>query len=124
MMNEKIITGLTALIVALIGGSVLSRLHGNGDRINHIGDRVFLGLLSIPLIPILVHFISPSLNPCLKFLSTGPVWVYVSLLAKEDWKTKSNDRSPFTRNLFIGITAIYLIIVVVAFATNSFDIVK
>lgn len=87
------VTALVPIIVALIAGSAVSRIHGGK---NPIGDRIFLGLLSVPFIVIFVHSVNEQLHVVAQLLSAAPVIIYVTLLAKEDW------HSNFTKILYIS----------------------
>jgi hypothetical protein len=86
-------TALATIIVALILGSAVSRIHGAN---NPIGDRIFLGLLSVPFIVIFVNSIEKNLNLWAKLLPVAPVIIYTTLLAKEDW------HSNFTKIIYIS----------------------
>lgn len=87
------ITVFGTIIVALILGSAVSRIHGGN---NPIGDRVFLALLSVPFIVIFVNSIGKGLNFLAILLPAVPVVIYATLLAKEDWN------SNFTKIIYIS----------------------
>ena len=55
-----------------------------------MGNRVFPGFLAVPFIAFLVHALNPGkkTTPWLEILAIGPVWLYVSMPAAEDWKRR------------------------------------
>lgn len=99
-------TALATIIVALIAGSAVSRVHGEG---RHIGDRIFLGFLSIPFIVILVNSVDSNLNLWTKLLPAFPVIIYVTLLAREDW------HSHFTKILYISTLLVNIVFIYMFF---------
>lgn len=108
------ITALATIIIALIAGSAVSRVHGRvHGGTNHIGDRIFLGLLSVPFIIFFVDSIAKDLNPWAKLLTTAPVIIYVTLLLKQDWHSTSNFSKILyfsTMPLSVGFAVIYLFV--------------
>ena len=94
---------------------MFGRLHGreaDGSKIPSIGDRVFAGLLALPLIFILVQQVFRDAPLLLKLLAPGPVAIYVFQLARTDWKDK--DRYHFTKALFIAVMFLYGVMFLVA----------
>lgn len=94
-------TALAAIIVALILGSAVSKIHGvkktdNESDYRPIGDRIFLGLLSVPFIVIFINAIDKYLNLWAKLLPAAPVIIYATLLAREDW------HSNFTKIIYVS----------------------
>jgi len=96
-------TALATIIVALILGSAVGKIHGNR---NPIGDRIFLGLLSVPFIVILINAIDKNLHFLVKLLPAIPVVVYTTLLLIEDNSSKSSDSTNSSKSGFS--TAIYI----------------
>ena len=100
------VTALATIIVALIAGSAVSRIHGGS---NPIGDRIFLGLLSIPFIVIFVNSVDKDLNLWAKLLPATPVIIYATLLAKQDW------HSNFTKILYINTILVNIVFIYIFF---------
>jgi DMSO reductase anchor subunit len=100
------VTALAAIITALILGSAVGKIHGNN---NPIGDRIFLGLLSVPFIVILINAIDKNLHWLVKLLPAAPVIIYATLLAKEDW------HSNFTKIIYISTILVNIVFVCVFF---------
>jgi len=112
------VTALAAIIAALILGSAVSKIHGYkkpdsafDDKLvdTPIGDRIFLGLLSVPYIVILINAIDKNLHWLVKLLPAAPVIIYATLLAKEDW------HSNFTKIIYISTILVNIVFLCVFF---------
>lgn len=118
-MLEKVTVGIATFAAALIIGAVFGRLHKGTPQ--PIGDRVLSGLLSLPLILILVHLAFPCLHTSLKLIAPVPMAIYTVSLASTDWKWKQNKKDPFTRNLVIAVLVLYILAFVVALSTGALE---
>lgn len=104
---------LAGAVVALVLALSVSAITGQGERGERpIGDRIMLGALSLPLWPLVVHFVLPDVTWFFKLWAGAPLLFYLGLLANEDWDHQ------FTRRLVYGLGAIYLVAGVV-FAVGS-----
>jgi Na+/H+-dicarboxylate symporter len=108
---DNLFTALATIIVALILGSAVSKIH---DRNNPIGDRIFLGLLSVPFIVILINAIDKNLHWLVKLLPTIPVVVYTTLLLLEDNSSKSS-KSVFSIAIYVSTILVNIVFLCVFF---------
>jgi ABC-type dipeptide/oligopeptide/nickel transport system permease subunit len=106
-LDEKVLGGVTAMLIVLVVGAVFGRLHGSdGAAVKAVGDRVACGLLAMPLISLAVHLAFPSARPAWILSAPLPLAVYVVLLAGTDigWTFA---RKHFTSTLVAASLAIY-----------------
>ena len=116
-MNEAVNTALAGITIALLAGAVVGRLYPTDTRAGPVGDRVFCGLLALPLIAVLTHQVFPEAHTAWKLLAPTPVAIYALLLAGTDWKlpfVKENFvKDHFTLLLVTSIAAVYGIAAVI-----------
>jgi len=106
--EEKILGGITALLIVLVVGAVFGRLHGSDSAaIKPIGDRVACGLLALPLISLAVRLAFPSAHWAWALSAPLPLAFYVILLAGTDigWPIARNH---FTSILVSASVAVYV----------------
>jgi hypothetical protein len=106
--DKDILAGLSTFIVLLLVGTIFRRLHGGGDPLDPLGDRVACGLLAVPLIFLLVRLTFPKEDPTWALVAPLPVLVYTALLAGVDAKSVSI-KNHFTTILFGTLVALYLL---------------
>lgn len=117
--DEKILSGVAALLLVLVVGAVFGRLHGSdGASVKPLGDRVACGLLSLPLITVAVLLAFPSSGLGWAIAAPAPMALYVALLVGVDagWNIAKRH---FTATLFFGSLAIYLVMAVLAWVGRT-----
>lgn len=108
---DKVLGGITALLIILIVGAVFGRLHGSKGGLKPIGDRVACGLFALPLISLAVRLAFPSAHLVWALLLAPlPLAIYVVLLAGTDCKWKIAMKH-FTCALTVGVMGVYVLMV-------------
>ena len=109
--HEEILGGVAALGVALLSGAIFGRFHGAvGRDPTFIGDRVFCGLLAIPLAAVATRLAFPAASIGWSFVSPIPILIYVLLLAGVDLKWSLSSPERFTATLLVSVLGIYVAI--------------
>ena len=112
------LTAVTSVLVLLLIAAIFNRVHGQG--VDAKGDRVFAGLLAIPLITLWVSLVFPNAGLSWALLAAVPLVIYIVLLSLTDanrpglsLQNLKSDR--FTLSLLISVVGFYVGLTVYAF---------
>jgi predicted small integral membrane protein len=108
------VTAVTALLLLLLIAAIFNRVHGQG--VNQKGDRVFSGLLALPLITLWVKLVFPKASIWWALLAPVPLAVYVVLFSLTDvppkplfsWENLRKDG--FTLALLVSFGIFYVVL--------------
>jgi hypothetical protein len=113
------LTAVTSVLVLLLIAAIFNRVHGQG--VNAKGDRIFAGLLALPLITLWVRLVFPNAGLSWALLAAVPLVIYIVLLSLTD-ATKPGlklenlmKKDRFTLALLIIVGSFYAILAVRAF---------
>jgi hypothetical protein len=123
-MDDKVLAGVASVVTLFIVGAVFGRVAGTdkgGEPL--VGDRVMSGLIALPLVSIVVHYMVPNAPMGWVIVAPTPLLAYLLLLAgtggnvsSSRWKVISETK--FVPSLLISVIGLYLVAATIVLANS------